>query len=162
MTKSQIRKVSKDYFLNKIDMDTWTMFIGEHPDDTFEIAIAVNKIYHAQERLDEYKASSRYMYKIRKYCNFYGWSDIHPFEVIRIINDKTIEVRAMDTIQTEQPKEFHAGGFVGHYSDNNNQAYDFISNEKNQKKRILLSKKGWCHGTFKMSDKPIKFYDYNF
>jgi hypothetical protein len=30
------------------------------------------------------------------YANHYGYSDITPFEVVKVISDKTIEVREMD------------------------------------------------------------------
>jgi hypothetical protein len=162
MTKYQIRKAVKDYHQDKIDYLQWKDFMNENYEYSIDIMIAYQKMSSAQDRLEEYKKSNRFLYKIRKYCNYHGYTDIHPFEVIRVINKKTIEVRAMDTIQTKHPKEFHAGGFLGHYSDVHNQAYEYISNENNQKKRILLSKKGWCHGIFIMSDKPIKFHDYNF
>ena len=53
-----------------------------------------------------------------QYANMYGWSDVEPFEVVRVISDKTLEVREMDGERDESVKlEFHVGGFSAHCSN---------------------------------------------
>ena len=100
------------------------------------------------------------------YANHYGWSDVNPFEVVRKVSDKTLEIRAMDAERSANWKpEFIPGGFSGICVNNGDQEWDIKSNENNPVIRIRLGKKGWkdAHGRrFGLSEKPIKHYDYNF
>lgn len=101
------------------------------------------------------------------YANQYGYSDVTPYEVVRVISDKTIEVREMDAERDESVKlEWAPGGFAGHCINQRDQKWFITSNESNPVIRIRLSaKKGWQdkHGRrFGLSDKPVRFYDYNF
>lgn len=100
-----------------------------------------------------------------KYANHYGYSDVNPYEVVRVISDKTIEIREMDAERDKNVKpSFDIGGFSAH--SDNNQAWFITSNESNPVIRIRLSKKkGWVdkYGRkFGLADQPRKFYDYNF
>lgn len=101
-----------------------------------------------------------------KYANQYGYSDVEPFEVVRVISDKTIEIRAMDAEKDDSVKlEFHVGGFSAHCSNQHQQKWFITSNPNNPVIRIRLGKKGWkdAHGRrYGLADKPCKFYDYNF
>ena len=118
-----------------------------------------------QEIRDE---ETRRMMEIKPYANRHGYTDCYPYEVIRTISPICVEVRAMKTVQTKFPKDFHAGGFVGHFSDNRSgQEYDYFPNEEAEIFRIRWSKanRQWQQGKynrFSMSDKPYKFHDYNF
>ena len=101
------------------------------------------------------------------YANQYGWSDVNPFEVVKVISDKTIEVREMDAERDESVKlDWAPGGFAGHCINQRDQKWFITSNEQNPVVRIRLSKTGvWKdkHGRkYGLSDKPVKFYDYNF
>lgn len=100
------------------------------------------------------------------YANHYGWSDVNPFEVVRTVSEKTMEIRAMDAERSETWKpEFIPGGFSAHCTNNNDQEWDIKSNENNPIIRIRLGKKGWkdAHGRkFGLSDQPRKHYDFNF
>ena len=100
-----------------------------------------------------------------KYANHYGYSDVNPFEVVRIISDKTIEIREMDAVKDESVKTgFGVGGFSAH--SDNVQKWIITSNSNNPVIRIRLHKGGrWkdAHGNkYGLSDEPRKFYDYNF
>ena len=102
-----------------------------------------------------------------QYANHYGYSDVNPYEVVKVISDKTIEVREMDADRDDTVKlEWVAGGFAGHCVNQHSQKWIIKSNPNNPVIRIRLSKKkGWVnkHGQkFGLSDKPVKFYDYNF
>lgn len=120
-------------------------------------------LYDAKRRLNNYLSSRpKLKYPVKKYANYKVGSDTYPFEVIRQVSPNVVEVRAMETKQVVFPVEFHQGGFCGHYSDNHNQKYEYFSNEQNPIIRINLSKKGWGKGHYWMSEKPHKFYDYNF
>ncbi len=100
------------------------------------------------------------------FANHYGYSDVYPFEVVRVISDKTIEVREMDAERDESVQlEWLPGGFVGHCVNQRDQKWIITSNESNPVIRVRLNKKGWQdkHGRrFGLSDKPVRFYDYNF
>lgn len=101
-----------------------------------------------------------------EYANHYGYSDVNPYEVVRRVSDKTIEIREMDAERDESVKlEFHAGGFSAHCSNQHEQKWFIKSNPENPVIRIRWSKKGWKdkHGRkFDLRDHPTKFYDYNF
>ena len=50
-----------------------------------------------------------------KFANQIGYSDVNPFEVIRVVSDKTIEIRAMNAERDNSVKmEFISGGFSAH------------------------------------------------
>lgn len=100
------------------------------------------------------------------YANHYGYSDVNPFEVVKVISDKTIEVRAMDSERdTSVEMKFAIGGFSAHCLNQRDQKWFIKSNPENSVIRIRLGKNGWKdkHGRrFDLSDKPVRFYDYNF
>jgi len=101
------------------------------------------------------------------FANRYGYSDVEPFEVVRVVSDKTIEVRAMDAERDPEWKpDWHVGGFAAHCSNQREQKWFITSNPANRVVRIRLQKDGkWkssCGSKFYLSDEPIKFYDYNF
>ena len=102
-----------------------------------------------------------------KYANQFGWSDVEPFEVVRVVSDKTLEIRRMDTEKDESVKlEFHVGGFSAHCSNQSDQKWIITSQPDASVIRIRLSKnKGWrcANGSrYVLADAPRKFYDYNF
>lgn len=94
-----------------------------------------------------------------------GYSDRTPFEVVKIISDKTLEVRRMDAVLDPDWKpDFHVGGFMGHTANQNTQKWTITSNPSNDVVRIRLGKKGWkdANGDKYSVGKAIKFYDFNF
>lgn len=101
-----------------------------------------------------------------KYANQYGWSDVNPFEVVRVVSDKCIEVREMDAERDESFKlEWEVGGFAGVCVNQRDQQWFIKSNPANPILRIRLGKKGWRSADgrrFDLSEQPVKFYDYNF
>ena len=100
-----------------------------------------------------------------KYMNLRLYSDVHPFEIVRWISDKTVEIRAMRaTIDPGWKPEFISGGFAAHCVNQCSQKYSFESDFDAPVLRARLGKKGWKSklGVHKPSEKPRKFYDYNF
>lgn len=103
----------------------------------------------------------------QKFANRYGYSDVSPFEIVRIISDKTVEVRKMDAERDASVElEFHAGGFAANCSNQRDQKWFITSNRSNPVVRIRLNKQGvWksaCGSKFGLAEAPHKFYDYNF
>jgi len=100
------------------------------------------------------------------FANHFGYSDVDPFEIVRRVSDKTIEIREMDAARDESVKmEFVVGGFAGHCINQDEQKWFITSNPLKPVIRIRLGKGGWKdkHGRrFGLSDKPKRFYDYNF
>lgn len=100
------------------------------------------------------------------YANQIGYSDVNPFEIVRIVSDKTIEIRAMDARRDPDWKpEIIPGGFAGHCINQDEQRWIITSLPDAKIARIRLGKKGWrdkygCR--YDLSDKPRKYYDYNF
>ena len=101
-----------------------------------------------------------------KFANLIGYSDIVPFEVVRVISDKTIEIREMNATLVEGWKpEMIVGGFAAHCVNNNTQEYTYSTREGSPIVRARLHKNGkWksIHGEHRLSDEPKRFYDYNF
>lgn len=101
------------------------------------------------------------------YANHLGWSDVNPFEIVRRVSDKTIEVREMDAERDPEWKpDFVPGGFSAVCTNQRDQQWRIQSNPANPVIRIRLRKSGqWkdAHGRrFALSEQPVKFYDYNF
>ena len=100
------------------------------------------------------------------YANHYGYSDVNPFEVVKVISDKTIEVREMDSEKDPSwVPNWHVGGFAGHCSNQQEQKWFIKSNAENPVVRIRLGKQGWKDKNgrkFGLSEQPVRFYDYNF
>jgi len=101
------------------------------------------------------------------YANHVGYSDITPYEIVKVISDKTLEVREMDAKLAEgQKPEFIVGGFSAHCINQHQLKYDISSNPEYKVIRIRLRKNGCFYSSngerFKLADEPQKFYDYNF
>ena len=101
-----------------------------------------------------------------KYANHRGYSDINPYEVIRVVSNKTLEIREMRCERDDSVRmEFVPGGFSAICTNQRDQKWLITSDETEPVIRIRLGKNGWkdAHGRrFDVDDKPIKFYDYNF
>lgn len=102
-----------------------------------------------------------------KYANHHGYSDIKPYEIVKVVSDKTLVVRPMHAEFDESAigdLQFLVGGFGGHCVNQHAQKWIITPAPQAETMRIRLTKKGWRHGSmrFELSDSPIKFYDYNF
>lgn len=118
---------------------------------------------NAKIRLNKYlDARPKIKYPVKKYISEKLYTDVRAYEVIRQVSSNVIEIRELRTETIKRPQEFYAGGFAGHYADNHNQEYEYFSEERNEIRRLNLSKNGWGKGKFVMRNTPYKFYDYNF
>lgn len=104
--------------------------------------------------------------EIKQYCNLHYPNDAYPFEVVRVISEKTVEIREMDSELTKAPSDFTPGGFVGHFHDNYAQEWKYTSNDSNRIIRVRWSErnKRWQDrggSRYIMNDQPRRFYDYN-
>lgn len=101
-----------------------------------------------------------------KFANLHMYTDVRPYEVIRVISDKTVEVREMTaTIDSNFIPEILPGGFAGHCKNNRDQHYTYQSDETAPTIRMRKRKDGkWYSsmGRHVVADAPRYFYDYNF
>ena len=104
-----------------------------------------------------------------RYANRHGWSDVHPYEIIRVVSAQTLEVRALDAKLADDWKpEIIPGGFAGHCINQNSQRWEYCSNETCPTIRIRLSRqagRGWrdAQGSrFRLGKSPMMYHDYNF
>jgi hypothetical protein len=99
------------------------------------------------------------------YANHIGWTDVNPYEIVRVISNKTIEIRAMDAKKLPWKAEWVEGGFAGHCTNQRDQKWDIVSNDDVPTVRARLRKDGYyhsAHGKHLLGESPRKFYDYNF
>ena len=104
---------------------------------------------------------------MEKFANKIGYSDIEPFEVVRKVSDKCLEVREMDAeLNPNWKPEFAIGGFSASCINQREQKWLIKSCPTAPVIRIRMQKNGqWKNpagGRFCLADKPVKFYDYNF
>jgi hypothetical protein len=102
-----------------------------------------------------------------KYMNLYLHSDVRPFEVVRVISGKTLEIREMTaTLDPSWTADRVPGGFAGHVRNNDSQRWIIKSEPNNQIVRARLTKSGrWSVGgceRYLASDEPVYRYDFNF
>ena len=100
------------------------------------------------------------------YANHIGYSDVNPFEVVRCVSLKTLDIREM--VATEKPwmRQFMAGGFLGHVVNQEDQDWDIQPDPDAPLVRIRKHKDGkWYDrdgARYVLDDLPVKFHDFNF
>lgn len=103
---------------------------------------------------------------MNKFANLIGYSDITPYEVLRVISDKTIEIREMKSeLDPSWKPEMIPGGFSAHTVNNSEQKWVITPNVEGLVVRARLQKNGkWksAMGEHRLSTAPRRFYDYNF
>jgi len=115
-----------------------------------------------------------------KFANHLGYTDINPYEVVKVVSDKCLEIRAMEAEKVKWDMKIIQGGFSHHVQNQDEQKWNITSNQNNPTIRIRLNKcgqqydrmtksykpvYGWKDkygNRYKLSNEPIKFYDYNF
>ena len=108
-----------------------------------------------------------------KFANFCGYSDVEPYEVVKVVSDRCLEIRPMKAERLHEMSElgFQPGGFVGHYGNQRAQKWDIQPDPEAPVIRIRKSaskapaKAGkWfgARGRFVLAEEPRKFYDFNF
>jgi hypothetical protein len=101
------------------------------------------------------------------YANQIGYSDITPFEVVRVVSDKCLEVRSMNVaLLNISDLVFHAGGFAAHCSNQADQKWAITPDAEGYVFKIRKNVRGtWKskHGdTYAVEAQPRRRYDFNF
>lgn len=101
---------------------------------------------------------------MKKYLNHIGWSDVNPYEVVRVVSEKRVEIRAMKATELPWKADVRMGGFVAHVANQRDQKWDIKSDPTMPVIVARLGKKGWKSemGRHVEEDAPRKFYDNNF
>lgn len=100
-----------------------------------------------------------------KYANLHMYTDIQPYEIVRLVSVKTMHVRPMIAMQGEWKKKVAPGGFCGHVVNQDDQKWSIVSDPSADTIIIRKQKDGsWKskNGRHVLSCNPRKFYDYNF
>lgn len=100
------------------------------------------------------------------FANMHGYSDVEPYEIVRVISEKTIEIRRLNAkLSNGWKPEILPGGFAGHCTNQHSQTYDYGHDEAAPIIRARLRKDGKYHsayGQHRIAEAPRKFHDYNF
>ena len=74
-----------------------------------------------------------------KYANHISYTDIDPFEVVRVVSDRTLEIREMNTDRDDSVAlAFHVGGFAAHCDNQADQRYGYTPNPDGHEIKISL------------------------
>ena len=100
------------------------------------------------------------------YANESGYSDMYPYEIVKVVSENTIEIRPMDTDRDDSVElKWVSGGFAGHCVNQAQQKWFYKSNPDNSVRRIRRRKDGYfynhCNRVY-LAQEPRKFHDYNF
>ena len=101
------------------------------------------------------------------HASHYKYTDVDAFEIVKVISDKTIEIRRMKTDHNIKGLTTHVGGFSGHVANQHDQTVTYESNTEEDVIRIRKkknSKDWWIHKDMKflLKESPYAFYDFNF
>lgn len=98
---------------------------------------------------------------IGKFLNRKVGTDIYPVGKIISVNKNIITLQTVEAkLSKEFTPEIAVGGFLGHCSNQDEQKYDYEI-VKDSYFEIVINKSMFKNGYY-ISDKPCKFYDYNF
>tara|TARA_R110000737_G_scaffold248390_1_gene258396 strand:- start:66 stop:662 length:597 start_codon:yes stop_codon:yes gene_type:complete len=129
---------------------------------------------HSQEVQDhianlQANAEFRIVEDVREFTHVsqYGYSDVHAYEITKVISDKTIEIRAMTAKHDISHLKQYVGGFSGHVENQRNQKVTYESDQSAPVVRIRKKKnnpESWTSNgqRFGLTEAPYAFYDYNF
>ena len=112
--------------------------------------------FKIQEEEIDYGFASQHLY-----------SDVEAWEIVKVVSEKCIEVRRMDTEHSIDHLEQIPGGFAGHVVNQQDQKVTYTSNPENAVIRIRRRKGsetqwGYKGARFTLREQPYAFYDYNF
>jgi hypothetical protein len=103
----------------------------------------------------------------QEYANKVLYTDVEPFEVVETRTERKKMIRPMKaTLKPDWKPDMIPGGFAAHTVNNYSQEYDYESLPNEETFAIRQRKNGkWFDkygNRYNISDKPRRFYDYNF
>lgn len=116
-----------------------------------------------KKKIAELKKEARNIPVVGMGCNLHYHSDVQPYEVIRAISRKTIEVRSCIAERDPSWKpDFIPGGFSGHVVNQYEQKWSIKSDPEGDVVRLRLNKNGSWGKRYWLAEAPRKFHDFNF
>ena len=102
--------------------------------------------------------------KVGMFANIRGYSDVNPYIITRVSpSGKTMTIVPLDAKKDPSFKpEWVAGGFAGHCTNQHDQKWFYFTEKTTVSGQVRKSSKGWMKGRVTVSERPVKFYDYNF
>ena len=106
--------------------------------------------------------------KVGLFINESVGSDCHPYQIVGISDTgRTMMVKRLFCKKDPSFKpEWVAGGFAGHCTNQHDQKWFYSTKDEENSfvpvEKIWNSKKGWAKGKMRISERPVRFYDYNF
>ena len=99
--------------------------------DAIDHLLMVSNVHQwkLEERVTDYAYASEYLY-----------SDVRAWEILRVVSDKCIEIRRMDSEHSCAHLEQVSGGFAGHVVGQRGQKVTYSSNPNNEVIRIRRRK----------------------
>ena len=143
----------------------------------FDLATAQADAEREQDRFNAYAAKNGGQARVEckvvpvklGFANNYLWTDVEPFEIVRVVSDKTIEVRKMKAERAEDWKpNMVSGGFAFHCTNNADQRKAWVMTPDTDAETIRIRKqkdgrwKNPSFGLFRLAEQPAKKYDFNF
>jgi|TARA_R110000751_G_scaffold290504_1_gene397173 hypothetical protein len=161
-SESYVKKFNEDR--NRLEMTSSPKTFYNSRKEALEAVEDLPVSYNGSEFTNKYSYSIESV--TYKYANHIGYSDVNPYEIVKVISDKTIEIRIMDATRDKSWKpEVISGGFAGRCVNQHSQRWDIVSNDDVPTVRARLRKDGYyhsSHGKHLLGEEPRKFYDYNF
>ncbi len=100
-----------------------------------------------------------------KYASEHFYTDVKAYEIVKVISDKTLEVRSLIANHNIKHLDQVVGGFSGHVVNQREQKVTFEIDPSAPVIRIRKNKYGnWASKgrRFTLRNEPYAFYDYNF
>lgn len=135
---------------------------------TFEEARDIIKQLPASSSRSPYTTTYVYALDTIDYthANHVGYSDVEPYEIVRVVSPKTIELRQVHAeLDPNWKPEIVSGGYAGHCTNQHSQKWNYKSIPDGGVIRARMRKDGYFHsaaGRHSLNTEPRKFYDYNF
>jgi hypothetical protein len=101
------------------------------------------------------------------FANHIGYSDVNPWQIIRIVSRNCVVIRAMTATRDQSVAlKMEPGGFSAVCTNQHEQRWIIKPNESGTIKRIRRHKDGMWRSPsgsiFRIEAEPRKFYDFNF
>lgn len=157
-------EVGKIYLTDQ-EKEIWSM-VKDHVVNEKQTTLRQSNIAGRLKKYIEDTMGHRMSPKNYGYANESGYSDMYPYEIVKVVSENTIEIRPMDTERDDSVElKWVSGGFAGHCVNQGKQKWFYKSNPDNPVRRIRRRKDGYfynhCNRVY-LEQEPRKFHDYNF
>lgn len=127
-----------------------------HEAEDYARHVKATRQWKIEQKQVDYTHASQHLY-----------SDVEAWEIVKVVSDKCVEIRRMDTEHSIDHLQQIPGGFAGHVVNQQDQKVTYTSNPENAVIRIRRRKGsetqwGYKGARFTLREQPYAFYDYNF